>query len=375
MSKEQKDHQEHSIDRRSLLRLTWLGVLCGWLLLSLVTTAQLFFLQDRSKTGADFLVIFLESAAIWVFWAAAAPVIFWLGQRVPLQREQLPSALSIHLTLALAFGLLHISFWAAIGVFFEFIRTGARESFATAFFSILQYLMYVELILYGAVLGAGLTLHARRQARERELKAKALETQLQQAQLSVMKQQLQPHFLFNSLNTISMLVRSGDTQQAVQMIAGLGELLRWSLNQTTTQEIPLASELETTQRYLAIEQFRFPDRLRVELDVPTELGSAMVPNLVLQPLVENAVRHGIAKSSDANLIRIRAERQEDVLELHIEDNGPGFAAEWQPGVGLENTRARLNKLYGLQAELSIGSIEPTGANVRIRIPYHTSSEE
>lgn len=375
MPKEQKDLQEHSVDRRGLLRLTWLGVLGGWLLLSLVTTAQLFFLRDRSPMGPGFPVYFLESAAIWIFWAGAAPAIFWFGQRIPLQREKLLRALSAHFTLALLFGLLHIAFWAAIGVFFEFMRTGSREYFTEAFFSILQYLMYVELILYGAVLGAGLTLQARRQAQEREFKAKSLETQLQQAQLSALKQQLQPHFLFNSLNTISMLVRNGDTQQAVQMIAGLGDLLRWSLNQTSAQEIPLASELETTQRYLAIEQFRFSDRLKVKFDIPAELKNALVPNLVLQPLVENAVRHGIAKSSDANLICIRADHQNDVLELCVEDNGPGFAAEWQWGVGLENTRARLTKLYGQQAELSIAGVEPTGASVRLRFPYRALSEE
>jgi LytS/YehU family sensor histidine kinase len=286
-----------------------------------------------------------------------------------LQRGKLIWALLAHFVFAFVFGLLHLACWAALGLLYEFMRTGILGKFTEEFFRVSQFLLYVEVILYWAILGAGLARHAFRQAHERELKAQALEAQLQQAQLLALKQQLQPHFLFNSLNTVAMLVRNGESQQAVQMIAGLGELLRWSLSENAAQEVPLAAELESARRYLAIEQFRFPDRLRVEVSVPEELLSAAVPNLILQPLVENAVRHGIAKSSSASLVRISAERQASALALRVEDDGEGFPAEWQPGVGLRNTRARLARAYGAQAELNVTQPETHGASVHLRLPY------
>jgi two-component system LytT family sensor kinase len=143
-----------------------------------------------------------------------------------------------------------------------------------------QFLTYVEVIFYWASLGAGIALDTYRQARARELEAKALEAQLQQARLQPLQMQLHPHFLFNALNTVAMLIRNGEHQQAVEMNAGLGELLRWSLNEHTEQEAPLEHELEFIRRYLALEQLRFPDRLRVEIEIPTELLSALVPNLM-----------------------------------------------------------------------------------------------
>jgi LytS/YehU family sensor histidine kinase len=250
-------------------------------------------------------------------------------------------------------------------------------TFAGLLFSLSLYVLFVEVILYWAVLGAGLARRASREARERELKAQALEAQLRQAQLVALKQQLQPHFLFNSLNTIAMLVRNGESQQAVQMIAGLGELLRWSLSENAAQEVTLAEELEAARRYLAIEQYRFPDRLRVEVEVPEALLGAAAPNLVLQPLVENAVRHGIAKSSSASTVRIGAELQTTErgteLLLRVEDDGDGFPSEWRPGVGLGNTRERLSRLYGASAELSVARNETRGASVRLRLPYRPSA--
>ncbi len=370
---EVKSEAGNSVGGRSLRQLYWLGILGGWLMLTLITTGQWYFLGRQSGSDSGLLLNLSMAAAIWLFWAAAAPLIFWLGRRIPLQRGKLNRALLAHLAFAFIFGLLHLGFWSAIVILFESARNGAPNRFSVLFFNLSQYLLYVEVILYWAVLGAAVAVQALRQSRERELKAQALEAQLQQAQLLALKQQLHPHFLFNSLNTISMLVRNGETQQAVQMIAGLGELLRWSLTEQAEQEVTLATELETARRYLAIEQFRFPDRLRVEFNVPDELMNAAVPNLILQPLVENAVRHGIAKSSSASLVRIRARRQAADLEILVEDDGEGFAAEWQPGLGLENTRARLARAYAANAELSVAQNESKGASIRLRLPYRPAA--
>ena len=347
----------------------WLGILSAWLLLALLTTAQQYFPGRQNNAGPGALTYFAWSAAIWFFWVAATPIIFWLGERLPLQRSKLRWALPAHFCCAAIFGLLHLLYWASLIVTFEGWRTGNQVRFTNELFRLSQFLPYVEVIFYWAILGAGLARQASRQARERELKAQALETQLQQAQMQALKQQLQPHFLFNALNTVAMLVRNGESEQAVKMIAGLGELLRWSLSENAAQEVTLAAELESARRYLAIEQFRFPDRLRVEVNVPETLLSAAVPNLILQPLVENAVRHGIAKSSAASLVRISAERQATTLELRVEDDGEGFPAEWEPGVGWRNTRARLAQLYGAAAELNVAQNGAHGAHVRLRLPY------
>lgn len=367
---EVKSETGNSTGRRSLRRLYWLGILGGWLMLTLFTTAQYYFLGRQRGDEASFLTNLMLMAAIWIFWAAAAPLVFWLARSIPLQRGKLTWVLT-HLFIAIVFGLLHLLFWSGTVMIFERLQNGVTTRFSILFLNLSQYLLYVEVILYWGILGAAVAILALRQSRERELKTQALESQLQQAQLLALKQQLHPHFLFNSLNTVSMLVRNGESHQAVQMIAGLGELLRWSLNEQTDHEVRLAIELETARRYLAIEQFRFPDRLRVEFNVPDELMDASVPNLILQPLVENAVRHGIARLSSASLIRIRSERKAATLEILVEDDGKGFAAGWQAGLGLENTRERLARVYGTEAELIIGQSETRGASVRLRLPFRT----
>lgn len=209
--------------------------------------------------------------------------------------------------------------------------------------------LYVELILYWAILGAAAARDSYRKYRERETRAGELETQLGLARLEALRTQIRPHFLFKALNSVAMLVRNNENRQAVEVVAGLGELLRSSLDDSAGQEVPLAAELGFVRRYLAVEEFRFPDRLRVEVDVPDELLEAEVPNLILQPLVENAVRHGVAKSSSSGLVRLTARRANGWLELSVEDDGPGLPAGWRPGDGggisLRNVRARVEQLY------------------------------
>jgi len=243
----------------------------------------------------------------------------------------------------------------------------------------LRFLLYVELVFYWAILGAGIAKDSYQKFREREISAKELETKLSLAQLQALKMQIQPHFLFNALNTVAMLIRNRKNDQAVQMVAGLGDLLRWSLNDNSAQEVPLSAELDFMRRYLAIEQFRFPDRLRVEIDVPTELLTSCVPNLILQPLVENAIRHGVAKSSSAGWVRIAAKRQDNWLELSVQDDGPGLPSTWMladnHGIGLGNTRDRLRKLFNDRQEFAIENAQPTGAKAVIRIPYQQNQAE
>jgi LytS/YehU family sensor histidine kinase len=184
---------------------------------------------------------------------------------------------------------------------------------------------------------------------------------------------LNPHFLFNAMNTIAMQVRKSANDDAVRMLAGLSDLLRYMLEDSRPPEVPLGEELAFVQRYLAIEQVRFQDRLQIEVDAAPGTSDALVPTLILQPLVENAIRHGISRRVQAGTLTIRARRTDDFLILQVEDDGPGLASDATPqpgtGLGLRNTRARLAQLYQANQDLELATSPTGGTLVTIRLPY------
>jgi LytS/YehU family sensor histidine kinase len=196
-----------------------------------------------------------------------------------------------------------------------------------------------------------------------------LEAQLADARLGALRMQMQPHFLFNSLNAITVIVRDQDTATATRLLEQLGEMLRRVMRADRPQEVPLADELDFVRQYLAIETVRFSDRLRPVFDVPPELRNALVPEFLLQPLVENAVRHGLAQRLGATLLRIEARRDGDELVLTVVDDGPGAGAAVTEGVGLGNTRERLATLYGSRARLNLARTAEGGTRVTVRLPY------
>ena len=232
----------------------------------------------------------------------------------------------------------------------------------------------MNLLAYGGIVVATYATDFYRRLRERGLVTTRLEAELAQAQLHALRMQLNPHFLFNSMNTISMLVREGEGKEAVRMLAGLGELLRHVLEDSRPQEVPLRDELEFVERYLAIEQVRFDDRLQVSIDADPDLLDAQVPNLVLQPLVENAIKHGIARQTGSHLVEVSATRKGERLILRIRDDGPGTAGTVTDGVGLKNTRARLEQLYGSEQSLELQTAERGGAVATVTLPYHTAMD-
>ena len=198
------------------------------------------------------------------------------------------------------------------------------------------------------------------------------------AQLQALKMQLQPHFLFNALNSISSLIDE-EPAVAVKMVARLGDFLRLTLYNSGRDEISLREEIEFLRAYLEIQMIRFDDRLTVEIEVPPELSEARVPNLILQPLVENAIRHGISRLTDRGVIKIRAARLNGTLKLDVEDNGPGMSEvrrvpETGPGVGLLNTKARLANIYGEGQHLELTNLPARGLRVSIDIPFRIDSD-
>lgn len=328
----------------------------------------------RFTSAPNIFVSFFWAQSVWFYWLLATPLIFWLGQRVPLQQPRRFKAIVIHLFLSLLFAIVHIFIIAWINSLKLVPSFTANLSFWEAFRLWLQSSINVEIIFYWAILVAGIAYVSNQESQARQLRAAQLEAQLGQARLQALKMQIQPHFLFNALNTIAMLIRTDENKQAVNMVAGLGDLLRESLAHHHTPEVSLATEIAFIRQYLEIEQFRFSDQLRIEFEVSEEASASRVPNMILQPLIENAVRHGITKRSAAGQLRIAARRESEWLVVEVQDDGPGLPTGWNEekyqGIGLANTRSRLQQLYGERQLFTIqNNAGANGVLVQVRIPY------
>jgi LytS/YehU family sensor histidine kinase len=226
--------------------------------------------------------------------------------------------------------------------------------------------------LYFAILAVRYGLDSRNRLAEQRIETAVLNEQVTSAQLDALRRQLEPHFLFNSLNAISALIRDHRNDDAVHMVAGLSECLRRVLETSKQPEVTLGEEVAFLRKYLDVQKFRFADRLQLSLDVPQELHTARVPNLILQPMVENAVKHGIAKRALGGVIRITAQRSDGMLTMTVYNDGPSLPPESddpQVGVGLSNTRARLQRLYGDAFEFTLRNQEPGGVEASVSVPF------
>ncbi len=359
------------------------------MLVALVFSALIFFAMSAESSAeaeawsASWVLIFASQVVHWGLWIAFTPLILWLARRFPLpmepRREEARATLRnrwgrwglVHLGAGVGVGVVHL-FLASTGYFL--IRPFPREeagSFWGLFVGVCLTFMLIDLLMYWGVLGVGYAVHYYRKYKEGEVHASQLKTQLAQAQLQALKMQLHPHFLFNTLNAISTLVRTNRNEAATDMIAGLSDLLRLTLESSDAQEVTLKQELEFLARYLDIEQIRFGERLQVKMHIDPQTLHARVPNLVLQPLVENAIRHGIAPRAEAGCIEIRAERTDGLLRLQVRDDGPGLPLDGPllEGVGLTNTRARLHRLYGSDQRVQLKNAEEGGAVVTLELPF------
>jgi LytS/YehU family sensor histidine kinase len=233
-----------------------------------------------------------------------------------------------------------------------------------------------DILIYLVTMSACVAFAHSRKSRERERRAIELEAHLARAKLQALRMQINPHFLFNTLNAISTLVHTSP-HTADEMITDLSELFRASLESSDDQEISLSRELELLQRYLAIEQLRFGQRLQVEQNIDPEILDAFVPTLILQPIVENAIRHGIESQADVGRIAVNARRDCNQIKLSVSDNGKkpfdaAIMANKRPGIGLANTQARLQQLYGEEQSFSVGDGELGGWTVEIKIPFRSA---
>jgi two-component system LytT family sensor kinase len=310
----------------------------------------------------------------WYAWAALVPAIVALARRFPLARHAWTRALFVHVPAAFVCSLVHV----VTTVSSRLLLPAAAAPRVPWLVQVQRGLLDIdwEMVTYWAIVGTVYAVEYHREAQERALRASRLETELVRAQLQVLQSQLHPHFLFNTLHAISALVHR-DADEADRTIARLSHLLRQSLDKTGVQEIPLKEELDFVQKYVEIEQVRFPDRLAVSFDVEPVVLDALVPSFVLQPLVENAIVHGVTPLGGQGRIAVAAHRDGDRLRLEVRDNGAGPGPEGVPspgaGIGLSNTRQRLEHLYGARHRLEFSRRADSGLTVSLTIPLAWSA--
>lgn len=339
-----------------------------------------YYVASFSTRQEKFTVLLALNLNYWYSWALLTPIILWLSARFPLERGQFLRSVPVHAAGVVASTLAHVVLVmggrAAIRALFAPMPGGTSwtSEFQRMFFFNFDY----EMMTYWAIVFLS---HARRyhyEVQARALAASRLETRLIEAQLQNLQRQIQPHFLFNALNTISALMHR-DVEAADAMLARLGSLLRQAIETVDVQEVSLAEELDFLRKYVAIEQARFQDRLTVTFEIAHDTEDCPVPNFLLQPLVENAIRHGIGPRSGPGHVWVRAARDGAVLRLEVQDDGvgvePSRLSDLEQGVGLSNTRSRLAHLYGDRHRFVVTTAPEQGLRVAIEIPMDEPAHE
>ena len=351
--------------------LKWALIWFVWTLAALFLTSQV--VTQSRATGQS---ISFWRALLWQLVSGYAllslvPIMLWLGRRFRFEQRTWRRRLPLHLVAGCILAALHQAIDARVLPWLGYppgIEFGSYfETYK--FFLLLNF--HLNLTIYWVVIGAQHGISYYLMYRERELRASRLEAKLAESRLQLLRTQLQPHFLFNTLNAIAELVYK-NPEAAEQMIAHLSDLLRLALDASGRQEAPLAEELEFLRKYLEIEQMRFDDRLRVEINVDPQALDARVPNMILQPLVENAIRHGIAPLAEGGTVAVRAGIEDGHLHLQVRDDGKGLTGVLTEGVGLSNTRERLRQLYGTDHSFAMRSGDGRGVELDLRIPYRSA---
>jgi two-component system, LytTR family, sensor kinase len=350
------------------LVLLWGAAVCY----TLVVTAISARLVGAALPGPPWIV---EQIVLLLFWAAATPAILWSARRFPLDRRGRRLAyLGVHLLFAFAF-ILATNLLAP--VLTRLILGQSFDVLAVMRLGLLNFLQvyHLALIVYAFIVGVGHYLPAREAHRAQQLRAERLRASLAEARLRALQLQLEPHMLFNALNAIGALVIIGKRDEAFDAIGRLGDLLRAVLASESRQEVSLREELRLTESYLAIERARLGDRLDARWEIAPGIETALIPPLLLQPLVENAVRHGVARKVEGGRVVVRADRVGERLRLEVRDDGPGMSegAASGSGIGLENARRRLEHLYGPEHRLDLERTDDW-TRVSIELPYHGMDE-
>ncbi len=351
---------------------TALGIIGFWSILAIASVQQVYDNLPAAST-TPFPIIVLRQSVLWLLWIPLTFAILAFTRTFPLERSRLGKSIPVHIVSCAVVCLLHGSAMVA----WQHYAAAYSEQLIPA--SMLRFSQVVlaafDVLVYGMIVFPATALRLSRRAHEREMRTAHLENQLLQAEFSALKMQMHPHFLFNALNSVATLVREVRTQEAVRAIAQLSDLLRSALDDSRDDCIPLDDELLFLRKYIAIEQIRFGENLRIEWEIAPETASALVPTFIMQPLVENAIKHGLSGRIGSTLLRISAHVEPGKapkLVLDVEDDGAGLQSnpltQTASGVGLRNIVSRLRFLYGDNAAFFLTPRLPNGARARVELP-------
>jgi two-component sensor histidine kinase len=349
----------------------WLLIALACLVPALLDAFKSYTTSQLGGDGTDWGDVIFAGTE-WLFFGALTPITYVLARRYPLKKQEIGRTLSAHFAGALALCIA----WATLGVLLARLlnRYPWQGNFPRDYLAWTLTSLPWSVFLYFTVLGCVYAFTYHHEARERESQQARLATQLAEARLRALRMQINPHFLFNSLNAITVLVRDQNTFDASRMLELLSGVLRQVLQTEQQNEVSLDDELRFVEKYLAIEQVRFSDRLQVRWSIESTLRNAVVPAFILQPLVENAVRHGVSQRSEQGLIEIAAMESDGNIVLTVTDNGPGYSLDSTAGVGLSNIRARLETLFANTAQLDVRNAPDGGTVATLRFPLRRSTD-
>ena len=361
----------------------WVFYFGVWTVVGLFWSTRLYILyKDHPTLPITWLESMILGLIEWYLWAIFSVLIFKVCAHFPLDREHWKAATIVHTVIAVAGSLLLLAAYNTIDrpideYFMQAPKPPEMATWTASYYVFLSAKFHGAIMTYALIALLSYALSFYQRYKREELQASELRAELAGAQLHVLKSQLHPHFLFNALHTISSLMHE-DVDAADNMIGRLGDLLRRSLRRVNDQTVPLREELEFAERYLEIERVRFSDRMQIEFQVQAEVLNASVPNLILHPLVENAVRHGISGTVEGGTVKVVAERDGNSLKLVVSDNGAAATKAHNAirgeGIGLTNTRERLQRLYRDQYQFAIENGAGSGFTVTIRIPLQQHPE-
>lgn len=349
----------------------WLWIALIWLSIGMFDASDTVFSMRAQGHHHAWFSLFVTLLLSWLPWTLATPLILDLARRHPVA---LKSALFWlrHLGACAATGLAFAAWNAAlVELLNPWLEVPAPSPFAVLMLGNFVGRLVSFLILYASIVAIGYVLDSRQRMAIQETETARLNELLTRAELDALRSQIEPHFLFNTLNGIAALVREGRNEGAVNMIAGLSDFLRRVVEASGRHEVALGEEIEFLQKYLNIQKVRFAERLLVSIDVPGKLLAAQVPSLLLQPIVENSIKHGIAKQAHGGAIRIAAFRSDGMLTLNVYNDGPKLKPDKGTlrGTGISNLRTRLNSLYGNSFSLTMRNEEPSGVAVSVCLPF------
>jgi two-component system LytT family sensor kinase len=349
----------------------WRWIAAMWCAGALFDASQSVFILHAEGKNHGELRLFATELFTWLPWVLATPFVISLARRYPIIRRTTVRTVAVHLAAFATISAVAEAWSATLQVLFNPWAHRRPPTFWDTWSTTLLYQALTFVIAYALILTITYVVESRDKFARQMTETARLNEELSNAQLAALRRQMEPHFMFNALNSIAGLVRDDRNDAAVNMIVGLSEFLRRASEDSHRSQVTLAEEVEYLQRYLDIQKVRFGERLRVSVDIPADLLNAQVPNLLLQPLVENSIKHGLAKRLAGGTIRVAGARRDGSLYLSVYNDGPSFPHDWQTngaGVGLGNLRTRLRILHGEASELRMKRAEPDGVEVIVTLP-------